>query len=174
MGVGVFFRETRAAIVVSYMLEGVIMRPSLLRAITGGIVATAAIDQLMKLFPRSTQPKPGRRQARLLQARRRSAMVQHALEGTVLFPLFYGGLLYPALTGSPRTRGAISGAALWLISEAALAPLFGRGLFPARQGGGVAESIAVHLAYGAMLGQITGAGDEQRIAAARERWLRAA
>lgn len=83
----------------------------------------------------------------------------YIINGSVFLPLIYGHLLCPLLPGEPWMKGAAWGLLLWYLSEAFVGPLMGWGFFGSRSPQpalAVIGSLAGHLAYGALLGEIAG------------------
>jgi uncharacterized protein DUF6789 len=137
------------------------MKPSLTRAILGGLVGTLVLTLMIyKVAPMMT----GRTMdiAAMLGQRLGGwamGMAMHFINGTVIFPLAYAFLLYRFLPGPPVVKGMICGVALWLITQLMVLPMMGAGLFSANAGGAKAAigSLVGHLVYGALLGGIAGA-----------------
>jgi len=85
-------------------------------------------------------------------------MSVHYLNGTILFPLIFVGLLWNALPGGPTAKGISWGVALWFFAQALVMPIMGGGFFSANAGGilAVLLSLVGHIVYGAILGAVTG------------------
>lgn len=88
-------------------------------------------------------------------------MAVHWMLGVIVFPLFYGSVVYKLLPGTPIARGAIWGMLLWLIAQTMVMPMAGAGFFSATAGGmtAVMASLMGHLLYGGLMGQIAGSAD---------------
>lgn len=139
------------------------MRPNLGRVLCGGCVATPAMTVLMYTLA----PAMGVQLdiAALLGSMLggwRMGMLLHILNGVVVFPLIYALLLYRFFPGPPLLRGISFGGLLWLLSQVAVMPLMGAGLFSSRIGGTMAvlASLAGHIIYGGLLGLLSGPAGE--------------
>jgi uncharacterized membrane protein YagU involved in acid resistance len=82
------------------------------------------------------------------------AWLIHFVVGTLVWGVAYVWL-EPRLTGSPAARGMTFGVLAWLVMMLLVMPLTGAGLFGFGYGLGVPLTLlAVHLAYGAVLGLV--------------------
>jgi hypothetical protein len=99
-----------------------------------------------------------------------AGLAMQFLVGTFALPALYVALLDRRLHGGPAVRGAIWGAALWLLSQLVLAPAAGGGFFCSAAGGlrVVADSLVGHLAYGLVLGVLAGAPNERAFSVKQE------
>jgi hypothetical protein len=88
-------------------------------------------------------------------------MAEHFLNGSVIFPFIYGFALREFLAGRRWHRGIEWGIILWLLSQSAVSPMMGMGVFstktpqPAKT---VLGNFVGHLVYGAVLGAMGGRG----------------
>ncbi len=99
------------------------------------------------------------------------------INGSVIFPLIYGYLLYQLLPGEPWMKGAAWGLLLWYLSEAFVGPLMGWGFFGSRSPDralAVIGSLIGHFGYGALLGAITGVPVRRPARVEEEEYRRAA
>ena len=143
------------------------MRPNVTRLVLGGLVGTTAMTAMMYVVA----PMMGVRMdiaamlGSLLGGSWTAGLAMHLVNGTVVFPLVFGYLLVSRLPGPPALRGALWGAALWLIAQTMVMPMMGAGLFSAAAGGMAAAvgSLVGHLLYGTILGAV-GAGDDIQLA----------
>lgn len=79
----------------------------------------------------------------------------HFILGSVVFPLIYGALVHPNLSGAQWFRGVVFGASLWLLQQSVVLPLLGLGVFStltSMPGLTVLLSLASHFLYGVTLG----------------------
>lgn len=88
-------------------------------------------------------------------------MLEHFVNGAVIFPLAYAYALYPLLPGQPLVKGLIWGALLFLFAQAVVVPLiFCLGFFSHfyfdEQPAVLLSSLAGHLVYGGVFGVIAG------------------
>jgi len=142
------------------------MKPTIGRAIVGGVAGTAAMTLLMY----TAAPMMGVRMdiaqmlGSMLGNSWAAGLAAHAMNGAIVFPVLFAAVLYTRLSGSPVVRGATWGAILWLIAQVIVMPMMGAGFFSLAAGGAMAAmaSLIAHLAYGSVLGAI--AGSPQRIA----------
>jgi len=88
-----------------------------------------------------------------------AGLIMHAMNGALIFPLLFAAVLHARLAGSPIVRGATWGLILWLIAQVVVMPMMGAGFFSVASGGVMAPmaSLIAHLAYGSILGAISGA-----------------
>ena len=137
------------------------MKPSVGRAIFGGLFGTVLITFMMYFMAPMMVGKPMDIAAllgKMLGDNWTMGMVMHFVNGTFIFPLIYALALYPALAGKPWVRGALWGLTLWFLSQALVMPMMGGGFFSSRMGGMMAAigSLMGHVVYGAVLGGNTG------------------
>ncbi len=137
------------------------MKPSVSKAILGGLAGTILITLMMYFVAPMMLGKPMDTAAMLGKMLGDSwilGMMMHFINGTVIFPLIYVFAIYPVLTGKPWIRGALWGVALWILSQAVVMPMMGGGFLSSHMGGmmAVVASLMGHAAYGAVLGGITG------------------
>lgn len=87
-----------------------------------------------------------------------AGMMMHVANGTVVFPLIYALVLFPALPGGAAMKGMGWGVILWLVAQAVVMPMMGAGFFSMATGGmmAAAGSLMGHLMYGALLGAVAG------------------
>lgn len=90
-----------------------------------------------------------------------AGMMMHVVNGAVLFPALYAFVVEPKIPGSPAARGALWGAALWVVAQTMVMPMMGAGMFSSAMGGPMAAmaSLVGHLLYGAVLGTVAGTTD---------------
>lgn len=147
-------------------------RPSLTRAIIGGLAGTVLMTMLMYLIA----PLMGVKMdiaaslAGMLGAPWALGLAMHFLNGSVVFPLLYSLVLFRFLKGGAAARGITFGVALWLMAQLLVMPMIGAGVFSSKMGGimAVAASLMAHVAYGALLGSIAGSASvEQQVSTAR-------
>jgi hypothetical protein len=98
-------------------------------------------------------------------------MLMHFVNGVVIFPVVYAFALYSRLPGGPALKGTAWGVVLWLIAQVVVMPMTGGGLFSAAMGGmmAAAGSFIGHVAYGALLGAVSGEAVPTGIAAQSSR-----
>ncbi len=137
------------------------MKPSVGKAIVAGLTGTILITLMMYFVAPMMLGKPMDTAGMLGKMLGDSwilGMMMHFINGTVIFPLIYLLAIYPVLTGKPWIRGTLWGVALWILSQAVVMPMMGGGFFSSQMGGMMAAvaSLMGHIAYGAVLGGITG------------------
>jgi len=137
------------------------MGPNLLKAILGGFVGTLAITLLMYVVAPWMLGRPMDVAGMLsnsLGVSRNAGMFLHFVNGTIIFPLIFAGLLWKYLPGRPAAKGVLFGLILWFLSQSIVMPLGGAGFFSSNAGGflAVLASLVGHAIYGAILGGITG------------------
>lgn len=137
------------------------MRPSSLRAIVGGFLATIAITFLMYFVAPFMLGQPMDIATMLgdfLGTTRTIGMGVHFINGTIIFPLIFTWFLWNALPGGPTAKGTAWGLILWFLAQAIVMPMMGGGFFSANAGGimAVIASLLGHIVYGAILGAVTG------------------
>ena len=138
------------------------------RAMLAGFIATCVMTLLMFISPVMGIPRmdPGVMLGSLFSAHPAPGsgawwmgMLLHFINGSVIFSLIYGYVLYRELPGEPWMKGAVWGLLLWFLSEAFVSPLLGAGFFGSRSpepAASVIGSLIGHLVYGALLGGIAG------------------
>jgi hypothetical protein len=128
------------------------MKPSIGRAILGGLAGTFVLTLLMYVVaPMMGIPKMDI--AAMLGSMLGGwsmGMAVHVINGVILFPLIYSFFVFSNLRGSPVSRGTLWGVALWLVAGLMVMPVMGAGFF------GSAHGLIGHVAYGALLGGIAG------------------
>ena len=138
------------------------MKPSIGKAILGGVVGTALMT-LMMYFVAPMMMGQRMDIAKMLGSMMGNSwmmgMVAHIINGTVVFPLIYVFLLYKFLPGAPWLKGTLWGVVLWLLAQVVVMPMMGGGMFSSQMGGMMAAggSLVGHVIYGAALGGIAGA-----------------
>ncbi|MFQ5777657.1 MAG: DUF6789 family protein [Terriglobia bacterium] len=138
------------------------MKPSIGKAILGGVVGTALMT-LMMYFVAPMMMGQRMDIAKMLGSMMGNSwmmgMVVHVINGTVIFPLIYVFLLYKFLPGAPWLKGTLWGVVLWLLAQVVVMPMMGGGMFSSQMGGMMAAggSLVGHVMYGAALGGIAGA-----------------
>ncbi len=86
-------------------------------------------------------------------------MFIHFVNGTVIFPLIFGFLLYSRFPGAPVVKGILWGLILWFLAQAMVMPMMGAGFFASgtpQPFMTVFGSLMGHVVYGAILGLIYG------------------
>lgn len=137
------------------------MKPSVGKAILGGLVGTVLIT-LMMYFVAPMMMGQRMDIAAMLGSMMGNSwmlgMIVHFMNGTIIFPLIYVFVLYGFVPGKPWTKGLLWGVVLWLLAQLAVMPMMGGGFFSAQMGGMMAAmgSLVGHLVYGATLGAVTG------------------
>jgi len=131
------------------------------RAITGGFVGTVLMTLMMYFVAPMMLGRPMDVAAMLggmLGGSWAMGMLMHLINGSVIFPLIYGFVLYRVLPGEPWLKGTSWGLILWFLSQAVVTPMMGGGFFSAAAGGlmAVMASLIGHLIYGAVLGAVAG------------------
>lgn len=145
------------------------MRPNVTRLVLGGFAGTLVMTAMMY----AVAPMMGVRMdiaamlGSMLGGSWIAGLLTHVVNGTVVFPLVYGYVLFAWLPGQPALKGALWGVALWLMAQTIVMPMMGAGLFSAAMGGmsAVIGSLVGHLLYGGILGLIGGEA-ELRVAQA--------
>lgn len=137
------------------------MNLNLKRLIVGGAAGTAVMTMLMYFAAPMMLGRPMDIAAMLGQVLAGSwalGMLMHLVNGTVIFPLILGSVVYHYLPGAAWFRGATWGAILWLVSQAVVMPMMGAGFFSSQAGGLMAAgaSLMGHLVYGMILGGSAG------------------
>ena len=138
------------------------MKPSVGRAILGGLVAATLTALLMYFVAPMMMGRPMDIAAMLGSMMGNNwmlGMMAHLVNGIVIFPLIYVFLLYKFLPGAPWLTGALRGVVLWLLAQVVVMPMTGGGLSSSQMGGmfAVMGSLMSHLVFGATLGGIAGA-----------------
>ena len=141
------------------------MRPNFSRAFVAGFAGTLVITLMMYFVSPWMTGGPmdiASLLGILFGGSWAAGIVAHAVIGTLILPALYCFLFFRLLTGSPAVRGMSWGLILWFVSQAAVMPLLGAGLFSDRIGGlSVAlDSLIGHLAYGLVFGLIAGGTHE--------------
>jgi hypothetical protein len=144
-------------------------RPGVSRAIVGGLAATLVMTFFMYGAPLIRMP--GMDIAAMLGSMLTGVpppvgfapwvlgMLLHFINGTIIFPIVFVFLLYRFLPGRPWLKGVSWGVILWFLSQVAVMPIMGLGLFSAAAPQPVLTvlgSLIAHLVYGAILGGVTG------------------
>ena len=137
------------------------MRVNTARAITGGFLGTVLMTLMMYFVAPMMLGRPMDVAAMLggmLGGSWAMGMLMHLINGSVIFPLIYGFVLYRVLPGEPWLKGTSWGLILWFLSQAVVTPMMGGGFFSAAAGGlmAVMASLIGHLIYGAVLGAVAG------------------
>ncbi len=137
------------------------MRPNIGRTIIGGFVGTLAITLMMyKVGPMMGMMKMDIADSlgKMMGMGWMVGMMIHFINGTVIFPLIYGFLLYRTLPGNPALKGATWGVILWLLAQLMVMPMMGGGVFSSKMGGMMTAggSLIGHIFYGVLLGVIGG------------------
>jgi uncharacterized membrane protein YagU involved in acid resistance len=143
------------------------MRPSFLKAILGGFLATIAITFVMYFVAPLLLGAPmdvAKMLGDFLGTTRNIGMAVHYLNGTIVFPLIFIGIFY-ALPGGATAKGILWGITLWFVSQAMVMPVVGAGFFSANAGGigAILVSLLGHIVYGAILGAVTGASESKAV-----------
>ncbi len=150
------------------------MRLNPVKAILGGAVGTVVMTLMMYFVAPMMLGHPMDVAAMLgsvLGGSWMMGMVMHLLDGSVIFPLIYGYLLYRVLPGDPWVKGTIFGLILWFLSQALVTPMMGGGFFSSKAGGlmAVMASLIGHIIYGALLGGVAGPAETATPAGAARR-----
>lgn len=138
------------------------MKPSLTKAIGGGLAGTVAMTLMMRFVAPMMLGHPmdiAGMLASMMGGVWAVGMAAHLMNGVVIFPLVYAFVAFRYLPGPPVLRGALWGAVLWLAAESMVMPMAGAGFFSAGIGGpkAVVAALMGHLVYGALLGYVAGA-----------------
>lgn len=133
------------------------MKPSIQRAIAGGFTATVVMTIVMYAGPMMGMPKMdvAGMLGSLLGGNWWLGMIEHFINGSIIFPFIYAYLLYSVLPGQPWFKGALWGLALWFLAQTMVMPLMGMGFFSVltpEPGMAVVGSLIGHLIYGVILG----------------------
>lgn len=145
------------------------MRLNLVRSLLGGLVGTAVMTAMMYVVA----PMMGLHMdiaemlGSMLGHNWMAGMMMHFVNGTIIFPLIYGYLLYAWLPGGPMVKGTAWGVILWLLAQGMVMPMMGAGFFSMAMGGMMAAmgSLIGHVLYGGILGAIAGAPETRRVGA---------
>jgi hypothetical protein len=140
------------------------MTPNTTRVITAGLLGTLTMS-LVGVYAAPLMGIPPMNPANMLANQMGGLLilgwVGHLMIGVVL-ALIYATLALTRLPGPAAGRGALFSLAPWLMAQVVVMPMMGMGLFSgsATLAGG---SLIGHLAYGVVLGGVTGAaaGSEQ-------------
>ena len=137
------------------------MKPSLGKAMLGGLTGTVLITMMMYIaapMMLGQEMDTAAMLGTMLGGSWTLGMIMHLVNGIVVFPLIYVYAAGKLLPGAPWQKGAGWGAILWLISQAMVMPMMGAGFFSSHTGGMMAAvaSLMGHLIYGAALGGIAG------------------
>ena len=138
------------------------MRPNVVKAILGGLVATIVLTLIMYYVAPIMTGQPmdvAQMLAGMMGMSWMMGMIVHFILGTIVFPLIYVYVLYGILPGPPWMKGMIWGLILWLIAEIAVMPMAGADIFHSEHPAGFMAAIGSlmgHLVYGAILGAIAG------------------
>lgn len=137
------------------------MKPSVGRAIAGGLVGTILLTLMMRFVaPMMTGQKMdvAGKLGDMTGMGPIAGMIMHFLVGSVIFGLIYAFVLFRFLPGAPWQKGLLSGVIFWLGLEILMMPMMGGGLFSSQMGGMkiVVAALIAHLVYGAALGLIAG------------------
>ena len=138
------------------------MKPSLTKAIGGGLAGTVAMTLMMRFVAPMMLGHPmdiAGMLASMMGGLWAVGMAAHLMNGVVIFPLVYAFVAFRYLPGQPVLRGALWGTVLWLAAESMVMPMAGAGFFSAEIGGpkAVVAALMGHLVYGALLGYVAGA-----------------
>lgn len=137
------------------------MKPSVGRAIAGGLVGTILLTLMMRFVaPMMTGQKMdvAGKLGDMTGMGPIAGMIMHFLVGSVIFGLIYAFVLFRFLPGAPWQKGLLSGVIFWLGLEILMMPMMGGGFFSSQMGGMkiVVAALIAHLVYGAALGLIAG------------------
>lgn len=137
------------------------MKPSVGRAIAGGLVGTILLTLMMRFVaPMMTGQKMdvAGTLGDMTGMGPIAGMIMHFLVGSVIFGLIYAFVLFRFLPGAPWQKGLLSGVIFWLGLEILMMPMMGGGFFSSQMGGMkiVVAALIAHLVYGAALGLIAG------------------
>lgn len=137
------------------------MKPSVGRAIAGGLVGTILLTLMMRFVaPMMTGQKMdvAGKLGDMTGMGPIAGMIMHFLVGSVIFGLIYAFVLFRLLPGAPWQKGLLSGVVFWLGLELLMMPMMGGGFFSSQMGGMkiVVAALIAHLVYGAALGLIAG------------------
>ncbi|MDT8407920.1 MAG: hypothetical protein RQ715_11800 [Methylococcales bacterium] len=140
------------------------MKPSIIKAILGGIAGTLMMSLMMRFAAPMMVGQPMDIAAMLgnmMGGVYALGMAAHIMLGVLVFPLIYAFLVYRLLPGGPLIKGLSWGLVLWLIAETMVMPMAGAGFFMSEIGGmkAVMAALMGHLVYGGLLGVIAGKAD---------------
>jgi uncharacterized membrane protein YagU involved in acid resistance len=85
----------------------------------------------------------------------------HVVIGLVL-ALIYAAWFAAWLPGGPAVRGAVYGLGVFLVFQLVVTPMMGGAVFSGGNLSMIMGSLVGHLAYGALVGAIYGAGTRQK------------
>jgi hypothetical protein len=130
------------------------MQPTAARAIFGGFVATIVMTLMMYVVSpmMGIEMDIAQMLGSMLGGSWAAGLMMHFVNGTIVFPLLFGLVLYKWLPGTPVVKGLAWGAILWLVAQVMVMPMMGAGLFSSAMGGMMAAggSLIGHLAYGGL------------------------
>jgi uncharacterized membrane protein YagU involved in acid resistance len=134
------------------------------RAVTGGLVGTAAMTVLLMVEPLVGLPKVAIGQVLSTALGLTPAyLTVGAAVGWIIdfligvaFALLYAGVFARRLPGAALTRGAIYGVLVFILAQLVFMPLVGGGVFSRGDLQMIAGSLLGHLVYGGIVGQIYG------------------
>jgi len=139
------------------------------KALLAGFVATMAMTMLMYVAPMMGMPKMdiaamlggmlGGGMPEPIGGAWLMGMLMHFVNGTVIFPLIFGFLLYSRFPGAPAVKGILWGLILWFLAQAMVMPIMGAGFFASNAPQPfmtVFGSLIGHVIYGTILGLIYG------------------
>ncbi|MDX1624578.1 MAG: DUF6789 family protein [Gemmatimonadota bacterium] len=136
------------------------MKPSIGKAIIGGIVGTAVFTAILYWVAPLMLPGPMDVAAgigAILGVSWGTGMAVHWINGVILFPLVYALLLYRILPGGPLATGFWFGVLLFLGAELLYVPMTPDGaIFHGGQLMPIVGSFLGHIVYGLLLGGIAG------------------
>jgi hypothetical protein len=133
------------------------------RAIAAGAVGTAAITVLMLGAPLMGMPKMpiGEMLGSFLRIGSAGGWAMHLVVGLML-ALIYAAWFAVRLPGAPAVRGAIYGFGVFLVAQVVVTPMMGGGVFSGGNLPMIMGSLMGHLAYGALVGTVYGAGAREK------------
>jgi uncharacterized membrane protein YagU involved in acid resistance len=134
------------------------------RAVTAGLIGTAAMTVLLLVEPLVGLPKVaiGQILSTALGLTPAYLTVGAAIGWIIdflvgaLFALLYAGVFARRLPGAALTRGAIYGVLVFILAQLVFMPLVGGGVFSRGDLQMIAGSLLGHLVYGGIVGQIYG------------------
>ncbi len=137
------------------------VRLNSIRAVAGGLVATAVMTVLMLMAPAMGLPPMniGAMLGSVMGGSLLLGWMAHFVIGTVL-AIIYATLFVTRLPGPGFVRGALYGLVPWIVAQLVVMPMMGAGLFGGSFGAGFG-SLMGHLIYGAVLGGIYGTSEAQ-------------
>ena len=139
------------------------MRPTIGRAIAGGLAGTILFSLMMKFIAPMmlghAMDIPAMI-AHMLGVPEIVGMAMHLGLGIVVFPATYT-FAFTFLKGPPFTRGMEFAFGLFIVAESVIMPMAGNGFWSADIGGAKAVMAAFvgHMVYGALLGGVAGKGE---------------